>query len=181
VLDIMMRNGEVHVLILPGGCLHYGRTRGIDKTMLLLHHITLSCGVHAPLLTWVLEKVRSVTTDMGTELSIVDAPNVMPAFLRRAHGVDFDIVLRLGVDPRSRLFPKALRRAGWSHMFGNLMNTAALSVPQWPRIIDACRTLCRFFRNLDWRKEVNRKVGSRFPSVALLLKGFSCSFAKWRY
>ena len=41
-------------------------------------------------MTFVIEKLASVTTDMGTELLLVDVPNILPAFVQRLDGWGYD-------------------------------------------------------------------------------------------
>ena len=55
------------------------------------------------------------------------------------------------VDPNSRLFNRAVRLPGWSHLFANLCKFVVRQVGEWPTIIKYLRALCRFFRYEPWR------------------------------
>jgi hypothetical protein len=132
------------------------------------------------MMEWFFSKIKSLTTDMGGEFKLIDAPNVLYAYMRRIQGVPMASLMGT-IDLTSRLFSRALRIAGWGHLFGNLMKASTRSVPDWPRILDLTRSLCRFFRNPTWRKHLVRKLGPVYPGIALLLKKFKGKLAKWRY
>ena len=181
VMDIIFLTNVIKTLILPGVCLHFSGLRVIDKVVAFIHSVTLAFGFHYPLLEWLFSKISSLTTDMGVELGMADCPDILRHYLRRAAGLEFDRIVELGVDSSTRLFSNALRLAGWSHMFGNLMKYACYSNEQWPKIYDHVRHLCSFFRVQDWRLVVVKRLNTTFPESADLLKHFSAKTAKWRY
>ena len=147
VLDICWENEEVHHVVMPCGTLHYGRCGALNKTATFLWSMWLVFGPDISTLRMALNKVRCVTTDFGTEMKTLDAPDMLKAFMARLQGHSPDICRGL-VDPRQRLLPFALRLSGWSHLWGNLMKAVAKSNPSWPAILESARDLCRFF---GWR------------------------------
>jgi hypothetical protein len=179
ILDILFTDGTLIVLILPGCMMHYGGCRVIDKVLCFLWALHLVAGVDYEILLWIFSLLTSVTTDHGTEIGFCDVPDILGAFLRRLMGVPMS---QLVVDMGSRLFWRAVRIPGWSHMWSNLMHEACKSVgPKWPLILNICRVMCSFYRNQTWRKEVVDSIIGRRPTAAKELKSFVGSFKKWRY
>jgi hypothetical protein len=127
-----------------------------------------------------LSKVTSITTDFGTEVAIPDCPDILHAFLRRLQGVPMEL-LEGTIDPHSKLFGNAIKMPGWSHMFGNLMHYACKQVDTWPVLLNAIRVLCKFFRNVSWRRTLVSELKHIYPPVVALLKTFKESLKKWRY
>ena len=74
-------------------------------------------GVDFPVLEFWRGKIKSLTTDMGTEIKMLDCKDVLYAFLQHLCGVTM-ASLAGTVSACSRLFNKAVRISGWSHLFG---------------------------------------------------------------
>ena len=180
ILQLVYIDGTVRNFILPGVVLHYGFNSVADKTIALLWALFLVCGPDEELLTWLLSNVRSITTDMGTELKIMDSPDLLPAFLARINGARLQD-LQSSIVMSSRLLNRCLRIPGWSHLMGNLMKFSTKSISRWPRIFHLIRRLCSFFRNQTWREHIVALLGGDFPDVELLLKSFTAHFNKLRY
>ena len=180
VLEIFLISGMLVKLVMPGVVLHFGGTRLIDKIIAFLWSLTLMVGTDYKLCKFLLSKIRSVTSDMGTEYRFPECPDILQAFLRRKIGIPFALLYGT-IDPESRLLPLALRISGWSHMMGNAMKFAAFSIPKWPEILSNVRPLCRFFRNESWRAHIILRLKVRYPDVVHLLKSFKGKFTKWRY
>jgi hypothetical protein len=120
VLQLCLITVLFRTIVLLGVCLQMGGMSILDKAMAFLWTIYLICGPNEGLMRWLLDKITSVTTDMGAELGIIDQPDMLPAFL--AHLAGASILSLRGTVPRSsRLIRYALRISGWSHMWGNLM------------------------------------------------------------
>ena len=117
-------------------------------------------GADYEILLWIFSLLTSVTTDHGIEIGLCDVPDILGAFLRKLMGVPMS---QLVVDMGSRLFWRAVRIPGWSHMWSNLMHEACKSVgPKWPLILNICRVMCSFYSNQTWRKEfVDSIIGSK--------------------
>jgi hypothetical protein len=105
VLQLCMANGEIRSLVTPGVCLHHGGYGVSDKLFAFLWSLHLLTGPNMVLMSWLLENLKSITTDMGTELALTDQPNVLPQFIMWRAGVSLD-KLRSTVDRSSRIFPK---------------------------------------------------------------------------
>ena len=178
VLQLMQRDGTMWELVMPGVALTYGKYGLADKTVAFCWSLFLLVGADMLVLEWVLGLLKSVTTDMGTELGFVNVPNVMPAFMKRLTGAPMESLV---VGPTSRLLPRALQVPGWSHLFGNLMKLATKCVSKWPEIRDLLGALCYFLRNLSWRQHVAACLVSQVPNVEKRLAHFDAHFAKWRY
>ena len=115
ILQLVLKDGEVRNMILPGVDLHYGSYGLLDKFVAFMWVFHLSVGSEYEVLEWVLSKVTSITTDMGTELGLTDWSDLMRAFLRYRQGVAIAELIGT-VDPPSRMFARAITIAGWCHM-----------------------------------------------------------------
>jgi hypothetical protein len=182
VLQLVMRDGAIKQIVLPGVCLHYCHCAAIDKAIALLWALHLILGPSLIIMEWLLFKVKSITTDMGTEVHILDCPNILQAFLRRRQGLPMAL-LEGTVNQDSRLLASAIRLPDWSHVFGNLMKYASKQTHRWPEILDLLRALCRFFRYEPWRKVLKEdaRIKAAIPDITILLKSFTARLAKWRY
>lgn len=180
LLDLVFKDGTLTRLVLPGSTLAYGHTGTIDKGVALLWAFWLVAGPTVEDLTWVFGKVTSFTTDFGVEMHLLDMPDITEAFVAWAGGRPLDQV-RFLVKPDRRLFPRALRLAGWSHMMGNIMKTVAEKFPSWPSSLGKMRALCKFYKNNTYRQHIRRKMAFDEPALDSSLKSFTAGFAKWRY
>jgi hypothetical protein len=179
VVDLIFKDRAMERVVMPGGTLSYGRCGAMNKTAALLYSLWLLFGPDEEMLRRVLLLVRTITTDFGVEMGTVDSPDFLKAWFARLGGAAPDIC-RSMVDCHTRLFPMCLRISGWSHAWGNLMKSIAKSCQQWPRILDASRSLCRFFRPEGWRTHI--KLCLAGSSIDLTpLDRFTAGFAKWRY
>ena len=160
--------------------LHYGGTRLIDKVMAFLWALHLIVGPTQRMMRYFIDKIASITTDMGIEKRIPGIPNILGSFLLRLGGVAMD-KLAGTVDAKTRLFEFSMRISGWSHMYGNIMAKCCKSIAMWPRILQNLRTLCKFFKLQHWRDKIAVALKGRYPEVTGLMKSFTASFAKWRY
>ena len=180
VLLIVLASGLTINRVLPGVCLAYGFGRVIDKAIALLHALFLICGPDKLVLEYVLASIRSVTTDLGTEIDIPDIPDILDPFLKVMAGSPIESFVGM-VDRTSRLLPSALKIAGWSHMMSNLVKHACFSVSNWPALLKGMRTVCNFLKKEDWRKHIVKALRSQVPGIGKLLAHWSANFAKWRY
>ena len=180
VIDVNMKDDTTDRIILPGSTLAYGFAGTMSKSVALVHALWLVCGPSAEDLRWVCSKVLSMTTDFGVEMHLLEAPDMIDAYLAHMTGTPFDRLAPL-VKHDVRLFARALRIAGWSHTLGGIMKTAAETFPGWPMYLKHERALCKFFKNVTYRQHIVRKLGHRFPELRADLRGFTAGFAKWRY
>jgi hypothetical protein len=180
VMEFCMTIGTIMTVVMPGVMLHFGGTRLIDKAIAFIWSLHLMIGISLEHLQWICDMIQSITSDMGTEIRLVDTPNILRAWLRRRMGIPMEL-LGAGIDLSSRLFSNAIRISGWSHMFGNLMKHALHCMSNWPQYLQSCRVLCRFFRVESYRKEIIAQLKGVYPDVVTLLKRFTARLAKWRY
>ena len=82
ILQIVYATGLIECRVMPGVALWFGFTRTIDKLIALLWSLMLICGPDLKVLRFALDKIRSITTDMGTELGLLDMPDLAPSFLK---------------------------------------------------------------------------------------------------
>ena len=114
VLVIVLASGLVIQRVLPGVALWYGYGRLVDKAIALLWALFLVCGPREVVIRFMFEKIKSVTTDMGTELGFADVPDLLSAFLKHMNGASL-LSLSGCVDGGSRLMKNALTISGWGN------------------------------------------------------------------
>jgi hypothetical protein len=180
LVDVTFNDGSPAIrLVLPGSTLAYGRTGTMDKGAALLWSIWLIAGPSLDALEWFCDNVRSLTTDFGVEMHLLELPDIKEALLAWAAGCPLPRV-RMLVKPDQRLFRKALRIAGWSHTMGNIMKDTAEQFPQWPSFLGMMRSMVKFYKNTSYREHIRRRLVWTAEEDKTL-KHFTASFAKWRY
>ena len=180
ILDICFNNGDVIRMILPGSTLAYGHADTMSKGVALLHALWLVAGATESDLAYVCSKVRSLTTDFGVEMHLLEMPDLIAAYIAFLGGAPLHR-LRSLVNNKSRLFGKAMRIAGWSHTLGGIMKMAAEIFPQFPSYLVNMRALCKFFKNPSYRQHIERRLGKTSFGEGRTKKQFTATFAKWRY
>jgi len=181
ICDVWKRDLSCRRVVLPGSSLSYGLADGISKGIALLWSIWVLCGpLHADVI-YFCERVTSITTDGGIEVTTLTLPNILPAFFKWLQGEDLGSCLE-DVRHDERLFPNGLRIIGWSHTWGNIMKTVAHSTPRWPELEQRMRDQVKFWKNTSWRNHVQKCVKRTAPEVdTTALDHFSVDMAKWRY
>lgn len=179
LVDVVLTNGEVHRIILPGSTLAYGHTGTMGKGAALLWAIWLIAGPTADDVQWFCYNVRSFTTDFGVEMHLLDLPDFIEAMVAWAGGRPLDRVGPL-IKPDSRMFRRALRLAGWSHTMGGVMKGTAEGMPQWPTSLTHMRVVCKTYKNATYRRHIRRKLDLS-PEEDRSMISFTAGFAKWRY
>ena len=178
LIDVVFKAEDTLRLVLPGSTLSYGHTDTLSKGVALVHALWLISGSSEADLAYCCSNVRSLTTDFGVEMHLLEVPDISTAYIAFLGGTPMHR-LRPLVRQGSRLFAKALRMAGWSHSLGNLMKAAAERFPRWPLHLSHMRTLCAFFRNPGYRDHIKNRLGA--AKWGKSLRGFTATFAKWRY
>ena len=170
-------------VVLTGATLLYGHSDVIAKSIRLMHAIWLVAGPEYRILSYVLSKVISTTTDGGGEMQTITMLDCAEAYCSWMAGGDI-LRCRTLVNNDQRWLPNALRVAGWSHVMGNAMRTIAQSCEDWPRYLKMMRAECYFWRNATWRKWVKKalqKSGVEIEDLDLsALDHFTGTIAKWR-
>jgi hypothetical protein len=117
ILHILMISNSLMEIVMPGVHLPFGQYGIAAKMRAFLWSFFLVCGPTFVVMDFWVNKIRSLTTDMGTEIRSLDSRNIMAAFLARLNGSPMDQLSSL-VGSTSRLFRRALRIPGWSHPVG---------------------------------------------------------------
>jgi hypothetical protein len=156
----------------------YGKAGGIYKALAIIHSVWLVVGSSIKDIRNFFSLVTALTTDMGTEIGLIECPDVVEAYIRRLEGATMAVALAT-VDPASRLFPRAVRIPGWNHIYGGIMKKCT-EEHDWPKYTHYLQCLCRLFRNRTWVDHLKRLHGGDAACVSLWLP-FSAGFAKWRY
>ena len=182
LLDICFLGGAILRRYLPPMSLAYGFCSAIDKTVALLWSLWLVAGPREEDLRWVCDRIKSVTTDLGTEILTAQTPAILHCFHCWLQGRPLDSMAR-SVRSTTRLFPRCLRIAGWMHTLGNVMRQGAERSPSWNRYKTHIRALCKFFRNETYRNHLVRLLHPLHPVLNLepKLRTFSAQLAKWRF
>ena len=180
VMEVVLAIGTCLQWVMPGVQLHFGGARALDKVLAFLWSLYLMAGPNAFVLSYIIGKITSLCTDMGTEIRMIECPNILHVWLLRLAGVPLDSLPRL-FRINSRLFHDAVKIPDWSHIIANLMKMAVQQCERWPEILTALRTLCRFFRVREWRMTIVRKLRGRMDGVDVLLERFTANLIKWRY
>ena len=138
VMVVWRKQGAPMNVIMTGATLNYGHTDVISITVCLLHAMWLMAGPEYPILSYVLSKVISTTTDSGGEMSTLTMLDCAEAYCAWMSGTDI-LRCRTLVNKDQRWLPNALRVAGWSHVMGNAMKAIAESCADWPRYLKMLR------------------------------------------
>jgi hypothetical protein len=144
VMDLVMKCGTLIRHTMIPQTLNFGFAGSLHKVLAVLWSIWLMVGHSVVKMRWFLNLIASITTDMGTELHLVDTVDILDAFMKVTQGM---AVERAGAffDKAKPLFPKALRIAGWNHLLGNMMKFSCKSFDLFPMWMGHLRVLCRFF------------------------------------
>ena len=112
-------------------------------------------------------------------MKTVETADIIDAFVAKMEGRTDDECRNL-VNCNTRLFPHAIRIAGWSHLFGNIVKAVANSHPEWPKVLTAMRELTSFVKLGSWRLHLQGMLKGREDLDVSTLDSFTASFAKWR-
>ena len=164
LIDVNFKDNTTFRITLPGSTLAYGFAGSMSKSVSLLHALWLIVGPSADDVRWVNSKIRSFTTDFGVEMHLLEAPDIVDAYIAYLDGQPLLHVAPL-VKHDVRMWAYALRMAGWSHVFGGIMKTAGEKFPHWPRYLKNERVLCPFFKNITYRQHIIRLLGPQLPDL----------------
>jgi len=179
VVDMVYTDETTRRTILPGSSLCYGFFNAVAKCMALVWAIYLIAGTDYEDMCYFISKVIGMTTDNGTEIHVLEVPDVLDAFWAWLHGTPLSDCA-IYVNYNRRLFYNALRVSGWNHNWSNLMKSVAQCCPRWPTVLQQMSTMVTFFRNKTYRKWLRRTLGPQGVDVTVL-QHFRATMAKWRY
>jgi len=178
VIDIILRTGDIHTRTLPGSALAYGLCGATAKAVSLMWAFVLVMGPEQEKVLYACSKVKSFTTDNGTEVNIVRTPDLCKAFYLWMAGTPL-MDLKDQVLQSSRMWSNAIRIIGFGHTFGGIMYAVCNQAVAWPDRLSKLRALVHFYRNESYRLHLIRVLASQCDVRPL--KSFDASFVKWRY
>ena len=163
--------------LLPLLCLERQMLSAFKKTCAVLWQLWLLSGRQALFLEF-LHRVRSATTDMGTEVGVINAP---VAWLNRA--------LRALGQPDAPhsfgawTFPRGLQAPGWKHLWDLVLRHACCFLSFFPGFIEKVKALVSFLRDDGISRQLKRDLQQRgFPGIAgMLSKARLPRFIEWRW
>ena len=80
LIDVVLVDGTIHRRVFPGSELPYGNTGVVSKCVALLWGFVLTIGAEPDIIRYALSKVSCVTTDNGTEIDLIQTPDLVEAF-----------------------------------------------------------------------------------------------------
>ena len=148
----------------------------LGKTLSLLWQVFLVAGPSFARMRAYLSRVRSITTDFGTERKIVDIRDILAGFF-----VWIGAPLPKNYITLSHLFPHALLNPGLRHCWDRLIKKCLNSLPFFASFLDGLKAVVSFIRE---RKpdlvRALRKAGHD-DLAAYLDEQSLAPFAKWRW
>ena len=130
---------------MPGVNMMHGFMGKVEKCICFLWTVFLIAGPYMETMRFFLNRVRSVTTDFGTELTLTSMPDYLPAFMRRLHGASMDS-LAGSVKICTKLLPMAIEIAGTSHVVAGALKQCFTRLAFWPAYLQKLWAMCTVFR-----------------------------------
>ena len=180
IAEVVRRDGGVRRVALPAGSLTYSHFDVINKAMAFMWGVWMAFGPSQDHMDYFRNKVRSWTTDFGSEFNSNLLPNVIEAFLFWITGASLELCRPL-IKFSERCFPCSVRICGWSHALGNMMKVVVKTCLNWPERLSQLRACCKFLRVHTWREWIATCLKDRVPNVEELMASFTATIAKWRY
>ena len=187
---------EVQTRTLPLTTLGKSRMGLAEKTQALIHQIWLEYGPSASDVRAANLDVRVCLSDMGTELGICDAKDVVSECLRHdfdegqrcqrgQRGEDLQVV-PFGCNAEARmLFPLAIVVPGPQHIVDNVVEHGVESLLWWGDWEAEAKIVSQWLKpinNRRWLKERVQRIGGDRAQARLASLDKGCdSFAHWRW
>ena len=145
------------------------------KALATLWMLHLMVGPYTSRFLDVLTRVRSITTDLGTERKLAHMVDCAPEFWAYL-GLSKDHLRR-----RTWLFPRAVQVPGWAHIFDNLIRLGLSSLAWFPGFLESLKGMLKLLR--DFGGDICCELRSlNRESVAQLLESARLPyFAAWRW
>ena len=121
-------------------------------------------------------RIRSVTSDLGGEFHIRDAPDLLVPYLQ-AKGVR----LPPFEAPQQWLLPSALASPGWHHMFDALLRFGLCQVRWFAAWLDLSKALTKWLRNFNGEIVDSLMRINKLGAAALVRNLKTENFEKWRW
>ena len=116
--------------------------------------------------------VYSILSDMGVEIGLCNAPDVMAQWLRGESLVS-DAIL-------SYMFPMALRVPDWNHIIDNAFQETLLALVFWDALHTIFKEVVTFMNLKQNRQELKRLCGEN-KAAAVLVGRHIKALAHWRW
>ena len=158
--------------------LGYGHCGLVDKLMALLWQIWLMAGPKTSTMREWLDTVRGVTTDLGVEKELADAPDVLPCFM---HWLRTGSVVPHLVQRGTYLFPNAIFCPGWAHLISGILENTTASIDWFPGFLVKLRAVNKLFRSKALCIAIARAVPHWTASELEELSKSTRRIAKWRW
>ena len=174
-LDIRWR-GNWFRCLLPVVSLSRTMLDVVGKTIALVWQLFLLTGPSFTTLQKILDRVQSITTDMGAEQHVPESLDLLPEFYQ-------------ALDPRAPadlpkgeyLFPNAIHSAGWQHCFDLVLQRGLSSLRFFPAYLATLKCLVSLLRNKMTLDAIVDGLSSA-PAVAACIENLSLkNFAAWRW
>ena len=176
--DLVIRRGQ-HREVLRRMCpilqLGLRALSAQGKTLATLWMLFLLVGPFPARFVEVLGRVRSITTDLGTERKLAHMADVAPEFWELLGGKKEAI-------PRRRwLFPLAVQAPGWAHVYDGLLRLGLASLSFFPGFLDSAKALATLLRERSEDIGVELRSAGKVE-IAQMLDAVSLPyFAAWRW
>ena len=170
-------NTEMTRRLLPCVCLDRDQMSVVGKTLALLWQLWLVGGPALATFLFLLSRIRSITTDMGTESKVIDMRgNKVATFL---HGLGFKC--RRTAFP-TWMLPRAMPIHGWKHLWDNILCRGLSSLPWFPSWLKRLKALISFVGNKTLMRSWCKELKQRWPDVADIIEKISVPiFPTWRW
>ena len=174
---IQHKNGDKQMVRRLCPVLQLGRDvmSAAGKLLALLWMLFLLVGPNPSRYMKVLERIRSITSDLGTERKMAHMNDMAPEFWKFLGCRPADVLRR------EWMFPRALQAPGWSHIWDNLIRLGLSSLHWFPGFLAALKALLSILRdNREDMIDALRRMGR--SQVAVLLNAVKLPyFAAWRW
>ena len=173
----MFSGAEVDVKLterlLPVCYMGFGFMGLIDKMYSILWAFFLECGPNPALIRFRCSRIRSWTTDMGTECGLADGQDVLPAFMASIGYTGY-------IKPQRFLFDRCFWIPGWHHLADNLAKAVLGGLRWWPAWLADARSIVKVFRVHSYREVFASRSHSHGFSSKEARKS-PPNFAHWRW
>ena len=124
-----------------------------------------------------LNKIRSITTDLGVERLICDRSDVLPEVFQLVDpSFSIDSVVR-----ETYLLPSAIATGGWMHMWDGLLEKGLTSISWFLHFLNDLKQISSM-RHFLHRETILRMIPDHFAANKGAIRNISIpSFAHWRW
>ena len=167
---------KVCVRYLPLQSLGHGHAGLLDRAACVLNAIFLEAGPDKESIDKYLQSVSVCLTDRGPESDVVDLPNLTGAMLA-------DKTLDIQTADAGHLFPNAIKVLDVNHLTDWILRDSVSTLPWFKDTEKQTKALTAFLNKQVYVDKLRARMRSAnaTSSEHQRLKGFSATFAKWRF